>query len=49
MDWVTMWIIWEQCNLLKREAERRGLKILNATRGGLLNMFERRLYEDLAG
>jgi len=49
MDWVAMWIIWQQCNLLKREAERRGLKIMNATRGGLLNMFERRTYEDLVG
>ena len=49
LDWLSMWIIWEQCNLLKIEAERRGLKIINATRGGLLNMFERRSYEDLVG
>jgi hypothetical protein len=47
MDWVMMWSVWQQCNLLKREAERRGLKIINATRGGLLNMFERCTYEDL--
>jgi len=49
MDWVWMWIIWQQCNLLKREAERQGSKIINATRGGLLNMFERCTYEDLVG
>lgn len=46
-DWIAMWLIWRQCNLLKREAERRGLKIINATRGGLLNMFERRSYEQV--
>lgn len=46
-DWLNMWIIWRQCNLLKREAERRGLSIINATRGGLLNMFERRAYEEI--
>lgn len=46
-DWVNMWIIWRQCYLLKWEAESRGLKIMNATRGGLLNMFERRVYEEI--
>ena len=47
IDWINMWIIWRQCNLLKQEAERRGIRIINATRGGLLNMFDRRLYEDI--
>jgi hypothetical protein len=47
IDWINMWIIWKQCNLLKRAAENRGIKIINATRGGLLNMFERRNYEEL--
>lgn len=47
MGWIQMWMIWQQCNLLKREAERRGVSIVNATRGGLLNMFERRTYEDI--
>lgn len=47
IDWINMWIIWRQCNLLKAVAEKRGQKIINATRGGLLNMFDRRPYEDL--
>ena len=46
-DWIQMWTTWRQCNLLKVEAERRGTRIVNATRGGLLNMFERRQYEDI--
>jgi len=49
LDWVSMWIIWQQCNLLKKEAERVGTKIINATRGGLLNMFERCSYEEIVG
>jgi Protein of unknown function DUF115. len=47
MDWVAMWVFWHECNLLKKEAERRGLKIINATQGGLLNMFERCKYESI--
>ena len=46
-DWVQMWTTWRQCNLLKAEGERRGTRIVNATRGGLLNMFERRPYEEI--
>ena len=45
--WINRWIIWRQCNLLRREAEKEDIGIINATRGGLLNMFERRNYEDL--
>jgi hypothetical protein len=47
IDWINMWIIWRQCYLLKQEAEKRGIRIINATRGGLLNMFERQNYEDI--
>lgn len=46
-DFLFHWLIWQHCNLLKKEAERIGLRIINATRGGLLNMFERRTYEDI--
>jgi len=46
-DWVQQWMIWKQCNLLKDAAERKNIRIINATRGGLLNMFERMPYEDL--
>jgi hypothetical protein len=47
LDWASMWVIWEQCNLLKNEAERRGIKIINATNGGFLNMFERQDYQNI--
>ncbi|SRR5260221_7606143 len=46
-DWFRMWIIWYQLNLLKAEAERQGIKIINVTNGGLLNMFERKQYADV--
>jgi hypothetical protein len=46
-DWIHMWSIWRQCNLLKEEACRQGTRIVNATRGGLLNMFERQIYEEI--
>lgn len=46
-DWFYWWIIWRQCNLLKAEADRRGIRIVNATKGGLLNMFPRQNYEDV--
>ena len=46
-DWVQHWMIWKQCNLLKEAAARKSIRIINATRGGLLNMFERMPYEDL--
>jgi len=46
-DWINHWSIWRQCNLLKIAAEHQGTRIINATRGGLLDMFERRTYEDI--
>lgn len=46
-DWLAMWRIWRQCGLLKTEAESRGIRIYNATEGGLLNVFERRAYDDI--
>lgn len=47
-DWLAQWRIWRQCGLLKVAAERRGVKIYNATEGGLLNVFERHSYDELA-
>jgi hypothetical protein len=45
LKWINMWTIWRQCNLLKQAAEARGTRIVNATNGGLLDMFDRRPYE----
>jgi hypothetical protein len=47
IDWFNMYAIWHQLNLLKVEAGKRNVKILNATRGGMLNMFDRVAYEDI--
>lgn len=47
LDWYSMWITWHQLNLLKNEAELRKIKIINATNGGLLNMFDRVDYDSL--
>lgn len=47
LGWLNYWIIWRECNLLRAAAERRGIRIVNLTRGGLLNMFERQRYEDV--
>ena len=46
-DWFHYWTIWHQLNLLKAEAERQHIKIINITNGGLLNMFERKQYADI--
>ena len=48
-DWFAMWTIWHQCNLLKATADAEKISIFNATQGGLLNMFERKKYEDVFG
>ncbi len=45
--WSDMWIIWQQLIMLRQVAKERGISIVNATRGGLLDMFPRRRYEDL--
>jgi len=47
LDWFSMWTIWEQCNLLKKAAEAANIKIINATNGGVLNVFDRRPYEEV--
>lgn len=46
-DWINYWSIWRQCHMLKYAAERQGSSIINATLGGLLDMFERKVYEEL--
>jgi hypothetical protein len=47
LAWLYFWMIWRQCNLLKCESEKRNIKIINATKGGLLNVFERKNFEDV--
>lgn len=47
-DWLAMWRIWRQCGLLKAEADRRGIRIYNATEGGLLNVYERCAYDGIS-
>ena len=47
MDWITFWIIWDQCALLKAAALEKNIKIINATQGGILNIFDRAFFEDV--
>jgi len=47
MDWYNMWMIWKQLNLLNNYAIQSNIKIINLTKGGLLNMFERDTYEEV--
>jgi hypothetical protein len=42
-------ILWNQYENLKRFAESKGIRILNATRGGVLDVFDRVNYEDIVG
>lgn len=46
-DWYSMGVIWHQCNLLKKTAEMNNVRILNATDGGILNVFDRVDYSEL--
>ncbi len=46
-DWFWMWEIWVQLNLLKNYAQEKGIQIINATQGGLLNVFSRQSYDDV--
>lgn len=46
-DWLWYWTVWDQCSLLKLEAEKRGIKILNATNGGILNIFPRCNFDEI--
>ena len=46
-DWFKMWVTWHQLNLLNKRAKENGTKIINATNGGLLDMFPREKYEDI--
>jgi len=45
--WINWWMIWRQCYLLRDAAAKCGVEILNATAGGLLNMFPRVKYEEV--
>lgn len=46
-DWFWMWEIWVQLNLLNNYAIKNNIQIVNLTRGGLLNVFPRKDYEDV--
>ena len=46
-DWFWMWEIWAQLNLLQNYALKNNIQILNLTKGGLLNVFSRKKYEDV--
>lgn len=46
-EWLNYWVIWKQCHLLKEAAKKQESTIINATRGGLLAMFERRVFEEI--
>lgn len=39
--------LWQQYERLKELAENKGVKIVNATKGGLLDVFERADYDML--
>jgi hypothetical protein len=41
--------LWNQYEYLRRFAESKGIRILNATKGGVLDVFDRVEYEDLVG
>jgi len=41
------WNTWIQLNLLKKLAEQKGQQIINLTKGGLLDVFERQVYEEV--
>ena len=43
--WYHFWTIWLQLRLLKEEAARRGIEIVNLTDGGLLETFRRENYD----
>jgi len=44
--WLQYWLMWRSFILLRAEADRRGVEIVNLTRGGLLNVFRRADYEE---
>ncbi len=46
-DWFWMWEIWQQLKLLREYAQRHGIQVVNATDGGLLNLFPRRDFNDV--
>ena len=43
------WKMWRGFVLLREAAEKRGIEIINATRGGLLKCFHRQRYENIVG
>jgi hypothetical protein len=47
MMWLQYWLMWRSFELLRQEGERRGVEIVNLTRGGLLTMFPRASYEEV--
>ena len=48
-DMQALWKLWQGYRKLKSLAEARGIRILNATAGGFLDVFERLDYKSLFG
>lgn len=47
VEFFNFWGIWKQLNLLKEYAEANGQQIINATNGGILNVYERQQFEQI--
>ena len=46
-EWFTMWLIWKQLLLLRKNAESRGIEIINITEAGLLDCFKRQSFKSV--
>jgi len=47
--WFNRWLMWRQFGLLRQYGQEAGQEIINLTRGGLLDCFERQSYEKVVG
>lgn len=45
--WFNRWLMWKQYGLLRQYGEKTGQEIINLTRGGLLDCFKRKSYEEV--
>jgi len=46
-NWLAYWLMWRQFVLLGEYAERKGTRIVNLTKGGLLNCYPREDYDEV--
>ncbi len=46
-DFFNQWMIWRQLNLLKEYAEKKNIEVINATNGGMLNVYKRKNYDEV--